>query len=129
MSINIIRLLGTPSVVEWPDIANCLYYQTCFPNFPLNGVELSQLSMSKICQQFLAVKTKSNDFLCISFVCLCIMQDILIYNPQTRPTAKQLIDKHPYFYGQSSLNLEKPVRSIIDRAVRLQTESLKNTIL
>lgn len=72
-------------------------------------MELSQLSMSNSCRQLLA--------------------DILIYNPQTRPTAKQLIDKHPYFYGQTSMTLEKPVRNIIDRAVRLQAESLKNTAL
>ncbi|CAF1105134.1 unnamed protein product [Rotaria sordida] len=42
----IFRLLSAPSVVEWPNIANCLRYQISFPNFPFNSIELSQLPMS-----------------------------------------------------------------------------------
>ncbi|CAF1412311.1 unnamed protein product, partial [Adineta ricciae] len=104
--ILIFRLLGTPSVVEWPDIANCLYYQTNFPNFPLNGVELSHLPMPNPCRQLLA--------------------DTLVYNPQCRPTAKYLLENHQYFIDESPVSWEKPLRSIIDRAVRLQIENMKH---
>lgn len=57
--------MGTPSVVEWPDIGSCLYYQTNFPNFPFNGVEMSNLPMSTDSRQLLAVE---NDFLRTVFV-------------------------------------------------------------
>jgi hypothetical protein len=52
-----------------------------------------------------------------------------VYNPQTRPTAKQLIEQHPYFTCQAIVNLEKPVRNVIDRAVRLQTENMKHIVI
>jgi len=48
-------LLGTPTVSEWPEIAQCLYYQTGLPRFPLDGVQLSRLPMSGECRQFLKV--------------------------------------------------------------------------
>ncbi|CAF1349279.1 unnamed protein product [Adineta steineri] len=105
----IFRLFGTPSVVEWPDIANCLYYQANFPNFPINSIELSQLPILNADRQLLS--------------------DILIYNPQNRPTAKHLIEQHPYFNCQSILILEKPIQTIIDRAIRLQTENMKHIVI
>jgi hypothetical protein len=52
-----------------------------------------------------------------------------VYNPQTRPTAKQLIDQHSYFTCQSMVNLEKPIRNVIDRAIKLQTENMKNIVI
>ena len=48
-------LLGTPTVSEWPEIAQCLYYQTGLPRFPLDGVSFSRLPMSPECRQFLKV--------------------------------------------------------------------------
>jgi len=47
--------LGTPTVSEWPEIAQCLYYQTGLPRFPLDDVQLSRLPMSGECRQFLKV--------------------------------------------------------------------------
>ena len=52
----IFSLLGTPTVSEWPEIAQCLYYQTGLPRFPLDGVQLSRLPISNECRQFLKVK-------------------------------------------------------------------------
>jgi hypothetical protein len=49
-------LLGTPTISEWPEIAQCLYYQTGLPRFPLDDVQLSRLPMSIECRQFLKVK-------------------------------------------------------------------------
>ncbi len=49
------KIAWYPSVVKWPDIANCLYYQTSFPNFPLNSIELPQLPMTNACRQLLSV--------------------------------------------------------------------------
>ncbi len=60
---------------------------------------------------------------------LNISQDILIYNPKTRPTAKQLIEQHPYFTCQSIDHLEKPIQNVIDRAIRLQTETMKQIVI
>jgi hypothetical protein len=48
-------LLGTPTISEWPEIAQCLYYQTGLPRFPLDDVQLSRLPMSSECRQFLKV--------------------------------------------------------------------------
>lgn len=55
-----------------------------------------------------------------------LFQDILVYNPKKRPTAKQLIEEHAYFAHQPMIKLEKPYRTVIDRAIRLQTENLKH---
>ena len=74
---HIRRLLGTPSVVEWPDIANCLYYQTNFPNFPLNGVELSHLPMSNPCRQLLAVRNNLTE--APFFIEMAFLSRILLY--------------------------------------------------
>jgi hypothetical protein len=54
---------------------------------------------------------------------------MLIYNPQSRPTAKQLIEHHPYFTSQIDVNREKPMRNVIDRAIRIQTENMKNLVI
>ncbi len=54
---------------------------------------------------------------------------MLVYNPQSRPTAKQLIEYHPYFTSQSDINLEKPMKNVIDRAIRIQTENMKNVVI
>ncbi|CAF3893564.1 unnamed protein product [Rotaria sp. Silwood2] len=80
-----------------------------FPNFPFNSIELSQLPMSRTCRQFLT--------------------DILVYNPQTRPLAKQLLEYHRYFTCSSNINLEKPIKSSIDRAIQLQTENMKHIVI
>lgn len=109
----IFRLLGTPTVTEWPEIAQCLYYQTGLPKFPLDGVQLSRLPMSQDCRQFL--------------------KDILIYNPKSRRTARQLLEEHEYLaeavlLTQSTCKqglLERPIRAVIDRAIRQQTESMR----
>lgn len=109
----IFRLLGTPTVSEWPEIAQCLYYQTGLPRFPLDGVQLSRLPISNECRQFL--------------------KDILIYNPKNRRTARQLLEEHEYLYDAplfapspgKHLLFERPVRAVIDRAVRQQNESLR----
>ncbi|CAF0915781.1 unnamed protein product [Rotaria sordida] len=109
----IFRLLGTPTVSEWPEIAQCLYYQTCLPRFPLDDVQLSRLPIFNECRQFL--------------------KDILIYNPKKRRTARQLLEEHEYlaeaailFHTISKNGLiERPIRSIIDRAIRQQTESIR----
>lgn len=110
----IFRLLGTPTVSEWPEIAQCLYYQTGLPRFPLDDVRLSRLPMSSECRQFL--------------------KDILIYNPKLRRTARQLLEEHEYFAEACILArtmtkhglIERPIRSIIDRAIRQQTESMRS---
>jgi hypothetical protein len=54
---------------------------------------------------------------------------MLVYNPQSRPTAKQLIEYHPYFTSQSDINLEQPMKNVIDRAIRIQTENMKNVVI
>jgi hypothetical protein len=54
---------------------------------------------------------------------------MLVYNPESRPTAKQLIGHHPYFTSEPDINLEKPMKNVIDRAIRLQTETMKNVII
>jgi len=54
-------LLGTPTISEWPEIAQCLYYQTGLPRFPLDDVRLSRLPMSSECRQFLKVKDKQKN--------------------------------------------------------------------
>ncbi|CAF4005779.1 unnamed protein product, partial [Adineta steineri] len=110
----IFRLLGTPTVSEWPEIAQCLYYQTGLPRFPLDDVQLSRLPMSSQCRQFL--------------------KDTLIYNPKHRRTARQLLEEHEYLaegavlVHSSSKNglLERPIRSVIDRAIRQQSESMRS---
>jgi len=110
----IFRLLGTPTISEWPEIAQCLYYQTGLPRFPLDDVQLSRLPMSGECRQFL--------------------KDILTYNPKTRRTARQLLEEHEYlaeasiFVHTTSKNglIERPIRSVIDRAIRQQTESMRS---
>ncbi|CAF0960662.1 unnamed protein product [Adineta ricciae] len=109
----IFRLLGTPTVFHWPEIAQCLYYQTGLPKFPLDDVQLSRLPISVQCRQFL--------------------KDILIYNPKHRPTARQLLEGHEYLaegaiLTQPSLKnglMERPIRSVIDRAIRQQNESMR----
>lgn len=57
LHINILSrsLLGTPTVSQWPEIAQCLYYQTGLPRFPLDDVQLCRLPMSNECRQFLKV--------------------------------------------------------------------------
>jgi hypothetical protein len=57
----------------------------------------------------------------------------LVYNPQNRRTARHLLEEHEYLaeaaiLAQSTLKnglLERPIRSIIDRAIRQQTESMR----
>jgi hypothetical protein len=106
--------LGTPTISEWPEIAQCLYYQTGLPRFPLDDVQLSRLPISNECRQFL--------------------KDILIYNPKNRRTARQLLEEHEYLAEASILAhttsknglIERPIRSIIDRAIRQQTESMRS---
>jgi len=56
-----------------------------------------------------------------------MLADILVYNPKARLTAKQLVDEHLFFVAQPMINLEKPLRTVIDRAIRSQTENLKQT--
>ena len=107
-------LLGTPTVSEWPEIAQCLYYQSGLPRFPLDGVQLSRLPISNDCRQFL--------------------KDTLTYNPKSRRTARQLLEEHEYLAEASILVhattksglIERPIRSIIDRAIRQQTESMRS---
>ncbi|CAF3795922.1 unnamed protein product [Rotaria socialis] len=109
----IFRLLGTPTISEWPEIAQCLYYQTCLPRFPLDDVQLARLPMFTECRQFL--------------------KDILIYNPKKRRTARQLLEEHEYLTEVASFThtmpqhsfIERPIRSVIDRAIRQQTESMR----
>lgn len=65
-----------------------------------------------------------------------IFQDILIYNPKNRRTARQLLE-HEYLAEGSILVhstttttktglIERPLRSVLDRAIRQQTESMRN---
>lgn len=122
-------LLGTPTVSQWPEIAQCLYYQTGLPRFPLDDVQLSRLPMSNECRQFLKVISHPSHQSIRSFH----SQDILIYNPKNRHTARQLLE-HDYLteapilvHTPSKTGLiERPVRSVIDRAIRQQTESMRN---
>ena len=129
MIILYLSLLGTPTVSQWPEIAQCLYYQTGLPRFPLDDVQLSRLPMSNECRQFLKVTFHASHQSIRSFP----SQDILTYNPKNRHTARQLLE-HDYLSEASILVhttsktglIERPVRSVIDRAIRQQTESMRN---
>lgn len=122
-------LLGTPTVSQWPEIAQCLYYQTGLPKFPLDDVQLSRLPMSSQCRQFLKVTFPSSSLT----VTPSPVQDILIYNPKNRRTARQLLEEHEYLAEGAILArttsknglLERPLRATIDRAVRQQNESMR----
>jgi hypothetical protein len=58
----------------------------------------------------------------------------LIYNPKHRRTARQLLEEHEYLAEGAILAhttsksglIERPIRSIIDRAIRQQTESMRS---
>lgn len=60
-------------------------------------------------------------------------QDILIYNPKNRHTARQLLEEHEYLADApifapspgKHLLFERPIRAVIDRAIRQQTESMR----
>ena len=127
----IFSLLGTPTVSEWPEIAQCLYYQTGLPRFPLDNVQFSRLPMSNECRQFLKVKYTLS-ILLINFLVFKYQQNLLIYNPKKRRTARQLLE-HEYLtevsmlFHTSSKNslIERPIRSVIDRAIRQQTENMR----
>lgn len=57
----------------------------------------------------------------------------MVYNPKKRRTARQLLEEHVYLADAAILAratsknglIERPLRLIIDRAVRQQTESLR----
>ncbi|CAF3422295.1 unnamed protein product [Rotaria sp. Silwood2] len=76
------------------------------PRFPLIDLQLSRLSMSGECRQFL--------------------KDILIYNPKDRRTARQLLEEHEYLTEAAILAhtvskkglIARPIRTIIDLAIR-----------
>ena len=57
----------------------------------------------------------------------------MIYNPKNRRTARQLLEEHEYLAEAAILAhttsknglIERPIRSIIDRAIRQQNESMR----
>ena len=56
-----------------------------------------------------------------------------MYNPKSRRTARQLLEEHEYLVEAAVMAqsigkhgwLERPVRTVIDRAIRQQTESMR----
>ena len=85
--------------------------------------------MSNECRQFLKVILPWSS----SFILSSHFQDILIYNPKNRRTARQLLE-HDYLaegaiFVHSTTKtglIERPLRSVLDRAIRQQTESMRN---
>ncbi|CAF0965155.1 unnamed protein product [Didymodactylos carnosus] len=105
---KIFQLLGTPTAEQWPELPECLYYQTLFPNWTddILGDEMLKLHMT----------TEQIHFL----------KAILIYCPKRRPMAHQLLT-HPYFiYPPCTEKQIKPIATVIDRAIKEQKRKMSN---